>query len=48
MHWPVSTTENAKLPPGNDEWLNVPIKDTYLEMEKLVESGLTKSIGVSI
>lgn len=39
MHWPVSTKENAKLPPEEDEWLNIPIKDTYLAMEKLVNQG---------
>ena len=39
IHWPVSGIESTDLYP--------PIKETWLEMEKLVALGLTKSIGVS-
>ena len=44
MHWSLATKKNAE---GNEVIDKIPIYKTWGEMEKLVERGLTKSIGVS-
>lgn len=51
MHWPVSLKKGHTFPffdaDGNLLEGHVPIKDTWQAMEKLVEEGLVKAIGVS-
>eukprot|EP01107_Rhizomastix_libera_P006048 TRINITY_DN20158_c0_g1_i1.p1 TRINITY_DN20158_c0_g1~~TRINITY_DN20158_c0_g1_i1.p1 ORF type:complete len:310 (+),score=61.12 TRINITY_DN20158_c0_g1_i1:31-930(+) len=40
IHWPVAVDHNGTF-------INVPIQETWKEMEKLVDAGLAKNIGVS-
>lgn len=51
MHWPMAFQEDGKLMPlnacGRVNFSRVSFLDTWKEMEKLVEKGLTKSIGVA-
>ncbi|KAN0040082.1 hypothetical protein ACTA71_011967 [Dictyostelium dimigraforme] len=56
IHWPVAfqnsdplglTTDSKKDENGKPIFKNVPLRETWEEMEKLVEMGLVKSIGVS-
>ena len=51
MHWPIGyakTDESLKLNESADHLLtNFDLLDTYRAMEKLVDAGLAKSIGVS-
>lgn len=47
IHWPVSLRQKNNWPPQAEDFINVPIQETWAEMEKLVEDGLVKSIGVS-
>eukprot|EP01133_Synstelium_polycarpum_P000367 gene367-427_t len=54
VHWPVAfeyTGEELSDDPvdenGQIKFINVPLVDTWREMEKLVEAGLVRSIGVS-
>lgn len=44
IHWPVSTNPDGEI--LNNDFDKTPIIDTWREMEKLVESGKVKSIGV--
>jgi len=44
MHWPQASTEDGKVFQPSDSPTFV---ETYLEMEKLLESGKVRSIGVS-
>nr|BAN41890.1 aldose reductase, putative [Entamoeba invadens] len=46
IHWPVSIKVGATFPMKKDDFIEVPIEETWREMEKLVEMGLVKSIGV--
>ncbi|KAA1473895.1 Aldo/keto reductase [Dentipellis sp. KUC8613] len=43
MHWPQATIEGKTLPPGE----HPTFIDTWKDMEKLMETGKVKSIGVS-
>lgn len=51
IHWPMAYKEGADLFPKNDDsttaYSDVDYVDTWKEMEKLVEDGLVKSIGLS-
>ncbi|EFA84802.1 aldo-keto reductase [Heterostelium album PN500] len=53
VHWPMAfeyTGESLEDPTNDDgsaKTINVPIRETWEEMEKLVEAGLVKSIGIS-
>lgn len=51
IHWPMGYKEDGELFPkdANDQTLysDVDYVDTWKEMEKLVQAGLTKSIGLS-
>ncbi|EGG22724.1 aldehyde reductase [Cavenderia fasciculata] len=53
IHWPVAfkyTGEVVEDPVGEDgqiEFIDVPLRETWEEMEKLVQDGLVKNIGVS-
>lgn len=51
IHWPVSYEKSDKPFPANDSgemmFANVDLLDTWRAMEKLVDAGLAKSIGVS-
>ncbi|CAL8072354.1 unnamed protein product [Orchesella dallaii] len=51
IHFPMAAQEGDALHPTNDDGIliasDVDYLDTYKEMEKLVDKGLTKSIGVS-
>lgn len=46
VHWPVSFNSAPDNVFGAGD-ANIPLKDTWKAMEKLVEKGLTRSIGVS-
>ena len=50
IHWPVAQKKGTQMPQNDDDWLSldeVPLWETYSEMEKLYEEGLCKAIGVS-
>jgi len=51
VHWPMAYKEDGELFPtdanGKVQYSDVDYLDTWKEMEKLVEAGLAKSIGVS-
>ena len=50
IHWPVAQKKGTQMPKDDDDWLSleeVPLWETYSEMEKLYEQGLCKAIGVS-
>mmetsp|Transcript_36305 Transcript_36305/g.79274 ORF Transcript_36305/g.79274 Transcript_36305/m.79274 type:complete len:319 (+) Transcript_36305:54-1010(+) len=53
IHWPVSFVLNAEkqhMPQNEDgsvQYANVPFEETWREMEKLVDEGLVKAIGIS-
>ncbi|ELP91779.1 aldose reductase, putative [Entamoeba invadens IP1] len=47
IHLPISIKLGATFPLKKDDFIEVPIEETWREMEKLVEMGLVKSIGVS-
>ncbi|ELP86406.1 aldose reductase, putative [Entamoeba invadens IP1] len=47
IHWPVSLRVGATWPLKREDIIEVPIEETWGEMEKLVEMGLVKTIGVS-
>lgn len=51
IHWPVAFQPGgADFPKGDDGYIlydNVPLEDTWREMERLVDEGLVKSIGLS-
>lgn len=47
MHWPLCMRKGAPLPPGKEDFTDIPIEDTWRAMEALVEKGLCKAIGVS-
>ena len=50
MHWPVAQTKGTGMPKNDDDWIplsQIPLWETWAEMEKLYNDGLTKAIGVS-
>jgi alcohol dehydrogenase (NADP+) len=50
IHWPVAFKKEAFFPETNEDYISLeelPIIDTYKEMEKAVQAGLVKSLGVS-
>lgn len=51
IHWPFAYKEDGDLFPrdaaGNIEFSSVDYLDTWRELEKLVDAGLAKSIGIS-
>nr|BAN41083.1 aldose reductase, putative [Entamoeba invadens] len=47
MHWPVAVKENSSFPPKTEDFIEKDICDTWKDMEKLVDEGLVKSIGIS-
>ncbi|EGC33972.1 hypothetical protein DICPUDRAFT_92315 [Dictyostelium purpureum] len=47
IHWPVAFKYTGEKFTDDITTIPVPIRDTWLEMEKLVEAGLVRSIGVS-
>lgn len=51
IHWPMAYKEDGDMFPKDDKdeilFSEVDYLDTWKEMEKLVEAGLTKSIGLS-
>eukprot|EP01132_Coremiostelium_polycephalum_P003289 gene3289-4120_t len=54
IHWPIATEydptdiyKSVRDSDGHVKLAPIPIRETWEEMEKLVESGLVKSIGVS-
>lgn len=51
MHFPISLKEGNEIEPIDENgkliYSDADIRDTWTEMEKLVDEGLVKSIGVS-
>lgn len=50
MHWPVALKKGTALEITSDDFISldeIPLSQTWAEMEKAVEMGLVKSIGVS-
>jgi len=47
MHFPVSFTPGVKEAMSADQVEQIPLAETWAQMEKLVEEGLVKNIGVS-
>lgn len=50
MHWPVAQAKGTGMPKHDDDWISlteVPLWETWSEMEKLYHEGLVKAIGVS-
>jgi alcohol dehydrogenase (NADP+) len=50
MHWPVAQAKGSTMPKGDEDWISlsdIPLWETWSEMEKLYHEGLCKSIGVS-
>ena len=50
IHWPVAQKKGTQMPQNDEDWISleeVPLWETYSEMEKLYEQGLCKAIGVS-
>ena len=50
MHWPVAQVKGSAMPKADADWIplsDIPLWETWSEMEKLYHEGLCKSIGVS-
>ena len=47
IHYPTSIKLGKQFPLKKEDFIDVSIEETWREMEKLVEDGLVKSIGVS-
>lgn len=50
IHWPIAFKHDVQYPNNITDILpssEIPLRDTWSEMEKLVEEGLVKNIGVS-
>lgn len=50
MHWPVAQRKGTDMPKADDDWISlrqIPLWETWSEMEKLYNDGLVKAIGVS-
>ena len=50
MHWPVAQKPGTAIPSGSDDMLSlkeVPLEETWAEMEKAYNQGLAKAIGTS-
>lgn len=50
IHWPVALKKGTEMLQSDDDFVSLeelPISQTWAEMEKLVQQGLIKSIGVS-
>ena len=50
MHWPVAQTKGTGIPQKDEDWIpltEVPLWETWSEMEKIYHEGLAKAIGVS-
>ncbi len=50
MHWPVAQAKGTVMPKDDNDWISltdIPLWETWAEMEKLYHEGLCKSIGVS-
>lgn len=46
IHWPVAQKKNTEMP-GENDFVDVPLADTWKAMEKLYQGGKVKAIGVS-
>ena len=50
MHWPVAQRKGTGMPKADEDWIpltEIPLWETWAEMEKLYNDGLVKAIGVS-
>jgi alcohol dehydrogenase (NADP+) len=47
IHWPVCLKKGHAMPPGPDDFTDIPFAETWKAMEALVEKGLVKAIGLS-
>lgn len=50
MHWPVAQAKGTEMPEKDEDWIplsEVPLWETWSEMEKLYNEGKAKAIGVS-
>jgi len=47
IHWPICLRKGHPMPPTPQDFIDVPVEETWRAMEQLVEKGLVKAIGVS-
>lgn len=50
MHWPVAQRKGTEMPQKDEDWIplaELPLWETWSEMEKLYNEGKVKAIGVS-
>ena len=50
IHWPVAFKKGVGMPQKDDDWVSLkqlPLEQTWAEMEKIYSTGLIKAIGVS-
>ena len=50
MHWPVAQAKGTQMPEKDEDWIplsEIPLWETWSEMEKLYNEGKAKAIGVS-
>ncbi len=50
MHWPVAQRKGSGMPKNDEDWIpltEIPLWETWSEMEKLYNAGKVRAIGVS-
>jgi alcohol dehydrogenase (NADP+) len=47
IHWPVCLRRGHSMPPTKDDFIDIPLEETWKALESLVEKGLCKAIGLS-
>ena len=50
IHWPVAQKKGVAMPQNDGDWVSLeqlPLEQTWAEMEKIYDEGLAKAIGVS-
>lgn len=47
VHWKITWKKNAAFPPVPENYIDIPTIETWRELEKLVDEGFIRNIGVS-